>query len=61
MEKPSEHDLEEGTMAWRRVRGALAALAVRTGCSLDESPMPEIREAARDLRNQQEDPPARTP
>lgn len=61
MEEPYQHELRDGTIAWRRVRGALAALAVRTGCSLEESPMPEIREVARELRDQQEQPPARTP
>jgi hypothetical protein len=59
MEKPRQQDLRDETIAWRRVRGALAALAVRTGCSLEESPMPEIREVARELRDRQEQPPAR--
>ena len=61
MDEPCQQDLRDGTIAWRRVRGALAALAVRTGCSLEESPMPEIREVARELRERPEQPPARTP
>jgi hypothetical protein len=34
---------------WHAVVAAFGALARRTGCSLNESPLPEIREAARDL------------
>jgi hypothetical protein len=36
---------------WRAVGAALAALAKRSGCSLFDSPLPEIREAAHDWRN----------
>jgi hypothetical protein len=35
---------------WHSIAGALASLARSAGCSADSSPLPEIREAARDLR-----------
>jgi hypothetical protein len=36
---------------WQAVSAALAALARKSGCSLLDSPLPEIREAARDWRD----------
>jgi hypothetical protein len=35
---------------WQVLGAALAALARKSGCSLHHSPLPEIREAARDWR-----------
>jgi hypothetical protein len=43
---------------WQMVSAALAALARKSGCSLLESPLPEIREAARDLQDWPRTPPA---
>ena len=34
----------------RRVGAAIAALARSAGCSVDESPLPEVREVAAELR-----------
>jgi hypothetical protein len=45
-----------GTGFWQRVGAALAALARRSGCSLYDSPLPEIREAAQDLWELPESP-----
>ena len=36
---------------WSTVAAALAALARNSGCSLHDSPLPELREVARDLAN----------
>jgi len=36
---------------WTRVGAALAALARMTGCSVEQSPLPELREVAHDLRD----------
>jgi hypothetical protein len=41
---------QETTGFWAMVSAALAALVRKSGCSLLESPLPEIREAARDWR-----------
>ncbi len=35
---------------WGTVGAAVAGLAKRAGCSADHCPLPEVREAARDLR-----------
>jgi hypothetical protein len=35
---------------WRSVGAAIAALARRTGCSIEQSPLPEIREVGREWR-----------
>jgi hypothetical protein len=43
---------------WARVGGALAALARLSGCSVEQSPLPELREVARDLRDWPGAPPA---
>jgi hypothetical protein len=45
-----EHSSEQFSSFWQAVGAALAALARRTGCSLHDSPLPELREAARDWR-----------
>jgi hypothetical protein len=50
--------MEQSSSFWQAVGAALAALARRTGCSLYDSPLPEIREAARDWRPL---PPASSP
>jgi hypothetical protein len=36
---------------WGRVGDAIAALARMSGCSVEHSPLPELREVARDLRD----------
>jgi hypothetical protein len=45
---------------WARVGAALAALARLSGCSVEQSPLPELREVARDLRDWPGSPPAGT-
>jgi hypothetical protein len=36
---------------WTRVANALTALARMAGCSVEHSPLPELREVAHDLRD----------
>ncbi|MEX0992695.1 MAG: hypothetical protein WDZ37_01740 [Solirubrobacterales bacterium] len=38
----------DGRRFWGSVAAAIAALARRTGCSIEQSPLPEIREVGRD-------------
>lgn len=45
----SPSEAREATAFWETVTTALATLARRTGCSLKDSPLPEIREVAEDL------------
>lgn len=52
MNTPLMDDLEhrrQETRFWGTVGTAIAGLAKRAGCSARECPLPEIREAARDL------------
>jgi hypothetical protein len=55
-----EHRRQE-THFWGTVGTAIAGLAKRAGCSARECPLPEIREAARDLDEWPPLPPSRTP
>jgi hypothetical protein len=44
--------IEEKTRGiWRAIADVLAELARTSGCSLHHSPLPEIREAAREWRD----------
>jgi hypothetical protein len=36
---------------WASVAAAIAALVRRSGCSIDHSPLPEIREVGREWRS----------
>ena len=45
---------------WETLGAALAVLARRSGCSLSESPLPEIREAVRDFAEWAQAPSAET-
>jgi hypothetical protein len=42
---------------WQAVGGALATMARRAGCSLRDSPLPEIREVAHELGEWHRPPP----
>ena len=64
MNTPLMDDLEhrrQQTHFWGTVGTAIAGLAKRAGCSARECPLPEIREAARDLDEWSVLPPTRTP
>jgi hypothetical protein len=55
----SNGEARAGAGFWEAVTSALAAIARRTGCSLKESPLPEIREVARDLNDWQQKQPVK--
>jgi hypothetical protein len=54
-----EHRRQE-TRFWGTVGTAIAGLAKRAGCSAKQCPLPEIREAARDLDEWPPSPPSQT-
>jgi hypothetical protein len=49
-EAPEQAAADHGDGFWDALGSALAALARRTGSSASGCPLPEVREAARDLR-----------
>ncbi len=50
MDDSSRDASKAGTGLWQKVGTALAMVARGAGCSVGDSPLPELREVARDLR-----------
>jgi hypothetical protein len=44
-------DVGQARRFWHSVAAAIAALARQAGCSIDQCPLPEIREAGQELKS----------
>jgi hypothetical protein len=46
----SGREIYEARGPWGKIASCFSALLRHSGCSVDQSPLPELREVARDLR-----------